>query len=253
MQNRLRRRRHQAVRDPAALRRRNQRRVERAKARARAGAPRRFDRRYDVVRVARTRELIARARRNGVIGFVRFSYYEAFEDQLRPMEIDAGAARDAANAALDRRTRSAGLTPPQRPPATDSDGNRIPNCIFPSQHTITTGEYPLRRRILLYTSTTGLERREVRAFLAYTLRNAQALAIDSRLVPITDTLRAHQYRFVTGVSPAPAEQRRATGTATTTTPAGASTTATPAPSAGESSNPVPGVSSDASTSAKESP
>ena len=79
----------------------------------------------------------------GVIGFVRFSYYEAFEDQLRPMEIDPGAARDAAVAAADARTRSAGLTPPQRRPATDADGNRIPNCIFPSQQTITTGEYPL--------------------------------------------------------------------------------------------------------------
>ena len=175
-----------------------------------------------MLRAARTREELARARRTGVIGFVRFSYYEAFEDQLRPMEIDPGAERDAALAAQDRRTRSAGLTPPQRRPTTDADGNRIPNCIFPSQQTITTGEYPLSRRILLYTSTSGLRRPEVRAFLAYTLRNAQTLATDSRLVPITTRLRVDQHRFVTGVTPAPAEkplpgEQPAARTPTTTT------------------------------------
>jgi ABC-type phosphate transport system substrate-binding protein len=274
IQNRLRVRRKQPVKDPAALRLRNQHRVELAKNRARNRARRIWDARYDVLRAARTRELLARARRTGVIGFVRFSYYEAFEDQLRPMELDAGAARDAQVAAADARTRSAGLTPPTRLPAADKDGNRIPNCIFPSQQTITTGEYPLSRRILLYTSTSGLERPEVRAFLAYTLRNAQPLATETRLVPITNKLRLDQYRFVTGATPAPSEKplpgeqtaaRNATTTTTpapapaaaasTTTPAAASgsaTTTQPAPAARPSSS-VPGVSSDASTSAKESP
>ena len=155
-----------------------------------------------------------------------------------------------ASAAPDRRTRSAGLTPPRRLPATDSDGNRIPNCIFPSQHTITTGEYPLSRRILLYTSTSGLQRREVRAFLAYTLRNAQALATQSRLVPITDTLRAravpvrHRRRAGPRREAVAGEQ---TGTATTTTtPAGSrAPPPRPAPPSGRArvrSNSVPGVS-----------
>ena len=45
--------------------------------------------------------------------YVRFSYYELFEDQLRPFEI------------------------------TLPDGQR--NCVFPSQRTITSGEYPLAR------------------------------------------------------------------------------------------------------------
>ena len=267
-QNRLRARRRQAVADPAALARRNLRRVERAKSRARARARRTFDSRYDRLRADRTRELLARARRTGVVGFVRFSYYEAFEDQLRPLEIDAGAARDAAVAAADRRTRSAGLTPPRRLPATDADGNRIPNCIFPSQQTITTGEYPLSRRILLYTSTSGLRRPEVRAFLAYTLRNAQTLATQSRLVPITTRLRVEQHRFVTGAAPAPSEKplpgEQADRTTTSTTPSAATTTATtpaapagaatsPPPSPTESSSSVPGVSSDASKSEKERP
>lgn len=270
IQNRLRTRRKQAVADPAALVRRNERRVELAKNRARDRASRAYEARYAVLRAARTQELLARARRTGVVGFVRFSYYEAFEDQLRPLEIDAGAERDAAVAASDARTRSSGLAPPRRPATTDDVANRIPNCIFPSQQTITTGEYPLSRRILLYTSTSGLRRPEVRAFLAYTLRHAQPLATESRLVPITTKLRVDQYTFVTGATPEPSEtalpgERTAVPRTTATTPPAAAratattpaapaaqtTTAQPAPARPSSS--VPGVSSDASTSAKESP
>ncbi|MDX6680985.1 MAG: phosphate transport system substrate-binding protein [Solirubrobacteraceae bacterium] len=264
--NRRRARRHEAVRDPAALERRNLRRVNVAKRRAADRARRRFDARFDALRAARTRELLARARRTGVVGFVRFSYYEAYEDQLRPVEIDAGPRRDAANAASDKRARAAGLTPPERPRAVDGDGNRIPNCIFPSQQTITTGEYPLSRRVLLYTSTHGLGRSEVREFLAYALRNAQRLATSSRLVPITDRLRSDQYRFVTGAAPAPSEQalpgERVPGGSTSTTPpttattsrssGGASTTPARTPAAAPSGG-VPGVSSGVSAGRPQEP
>lgn len=266
-ENRRRARRNRPVRDPAALAARNLRRVNRAKRAAANRARREFDRRFDVLRVRRTQELLGRARRNGVVGFVRFSFYEAYEDQLRPLEIDAGAERDAAIAAADRRARARGLTPPQRLPSVDADGNRIPNCIFPSQLTITTGEYPLSRRILLYTSTRGLQRREVRAFLAYTLVNAQQLATTSRLVPITNRLRAEQYRFVTGGDldggerPLPGEQAPAT---TTTTPRARTTTSTtprsPTASTSRDRTPtaqpagrVPGVSSSVSANSEENP
>ena len=70
--------------------------------------------------------------------------------------------------------------------------------MFPSQETITSGDYPLSRQILLYTSADGLRRPEVRAFLAYTLRHAQRLATSLRLVPITDRLQAEQYALVGG-------------------------------------------------------
>jgi len=252
-----------AVADPAALAQRNLRRVEKAKQLARNRARKSFDRRFDLLRATRTRELLAEAGRNGVVGFVRFSYYEAYEDQLRPLEIDPGPARDAAVAAADKRTRAAGSTPPQRLPAVGEDGKRTPNCVFPSQLTITTGEYPLSRRILLYTSTRGLQRPEVRALLAYALRNAQQLATDSRLVPITNRLRADQYKFVTGIAiepttaPLPGEQT--SGTATTRT-----TPTTPQPSANPGSvrdkkpaavpaSSVPGISSGASATPEESP
>jgi ABC-type phosphate transport system substrate-binding protein len=259
--NRRRAQRGEAVADPAALARRNLARVEHAKRLARNRARRRFDRRFDVLRATRSRELLAQSRRSGVVGFVRFSYYEAYEDQLRPLEIDPGPARDASIAAADRRARAAGTTPPKRLPAVDKDGNRTPNCIFPSQLTITTGEYPLSRRILLYTSTRGLQRAEVRAFLAYALRNSQQLATDSRLVPITNRLRADQYKFVTGSAIEPKTGRlpgeQTTGGARTrsqptrTTPQASATprtTPTPAPSSN-----VPGISSGASATREQSP
>lgn len=268
-ENRRRARRGEPVRDPEALARRNLRRVNRAKHEAAVRARRRFDARFDALRVSRTQELLGRARRNGVVGFVRFSFYEAYEDQLRPLELDPGPERDAAVEAADKRARAEGRTPPPRLPAADEDGNRIPNCIFPSQLTITTGEYPLSRRILLYTSTRGLQRAEVRAFLAYALLNAQALATRSRLVPITNSLRRAQYRFVTGAAiteretPLPGEQTTQTTTtpapqATTTT---TTTTTTPRSSAGTTSDrtppatagSIPGVSSGVSSETEESP
>ena len=269
-ENRRRARRNEPVRNPRALARRNLRRVNRAKREASLRARRTFDRRFDALRDARTRELLGRARRNGVVGFVRFSFYEAFEDQLRPLEIDAGAERDAAIEADDKRQRAQGLTPPRRLQSVDADGNRIPNCIFPSQLTITTGQYPLARRILLYTSTSGLRRPEVRAFLAYALTNAQQLATRSRLVPITNRLRAEQYRFVTGApisgheQPLPGEQSTATtATTTTTTPTRTTTTSTTPQSSGSTtrdrtptavpSSRVPGVSSGVSDNPEENP
>ncbi|MDP2709741.1 MAG: substrate-binding domain-containing protein [Solirubrobacteraceae bacterium] len=263
-ENRRRARRNQPVNDPAALERRNRLRVDAAKRRAADRARTTFDRRFDTLRETRTRELLDRARRTGVVGFVRFGYYEAYEEQLRPLEIDAGPARDAALAASDRRSRAAGITPPERLPSVDDDGNRIPNCIFPSQLTITTGEYPLSRRVLLYTSTRGLQRAEVRAFLAHALRNAQELATSTRLVPIPNRLRAEQYRFVTGTAleqtaeqrlpgeRAPTTTRRRTPATTTTT----STTPQPPASPGTTSAGaprVPGVSSGGTSTREESP
>ena len=276
-ENRRRARRKEAVPDTAALARRNLRRVETAKRLARNRARRRFDRRFEVLRATRSRELLARARRSGVVGFVVLEGNDqAYEDQLRPLEIDPGAARDAAIAAADRRTRVAGGTPPKRLAAVDKDGNRTPNCIFPSQLTITTGEYPLARRILLDTSTRGLQRAEVRAFLAYTLRNSQQLATDSRLVPITNRLRADQYKFVTGSEIEPntrrlpgepttggatsrAQPRRSTPPASATQ--GTTRDRTPKPAARNSvpgTNPaarssVPGISSGASAAREQSP
>jgi hypothetical protein len=88
----------------------------------------------------------------GHVAYFRFSYYELFEDQLRPFEI------------------------------TTADGQM--NCIFPSQRTITSGEYPLARQLLITTTTRSLARAEVRDFMSHYLANAQDAANNARLVAL---------------------------------------------------------------------
>jgi hypothetical protein len=88
----------------------------------------------------------------GHVAFFRFSYYNLFEDQLRPFEI----------------TRSEGQV----------------NCLFPSQRTITSGEYPLARQLLITTTTRSLNRPEVRHFMTHFLDNAEDLATGARFVAL---------------------------------------------------------------------
>lgn len=125
--------------------------------------------RYDEIR---DRWVLARdARRiverlHGRVAYFRFSYYELFEDQLRPFEI------------------------------TVPEGQL--NCIFPSQRTIISGEYPLSRQLLLTTTMRSLNRQEVVDFLTHYLRNAQEQAIDQRLVPLPDASVSTQLAWLRG-------------------------------------------------------
>jgi len=65
--------------------------------------------------------------------------------------------------------------------------------IFPSQRTITSGEYPLSRQLLITTTTRSLARGEVRDFMTHYLKSAQTLAEQQRLVVLPDeTVRAQQ-------------------------------------------------------------
>ncbi|WP_457201122.1 substrate-binding domain-containing protein [Nocardioides sp. HB32] len=102
----------------------------------------------------------------GHVAYFRFSYYELFEDQLRPFEI------------------------------TRPDGRM--NCIFPSQRTITSGEYPLARQLLITTTTRSLARGEVKDFMTHYLRNAQSLARDARLVSLPDETVTLEDQWLTG-------------------------------------------------------
>lgn len=105
----------------------------------------------------------------GHVAYFRFSYYELFEEQLRPFEI------------------------------TSPDGQR--NCIFPSQRTITSGEYPLARQLLITTTTRSLARPEVRGFLTHYLDHAQEQAVAARLVSLPDETVALQRNWLTGEEP----------------------------------------------------
>ena len=99
----------------------------------------------------------------GVVGLVGFSYYELFEDQLRPLEIDG------------------------------QTGNR---CVFPSDETISGELYPLERTLRIYTTQRSLDRQEVRTFLTSYLRNSEARAIDNELIPIGDSIRSQELRRI---------------------------------------------------------
>ena len=104
----------------------------------------------------------------GNVAYFRFSYYELFEEQLRPFEI------------------------------TTPEGER--NCIFPSQQTITSGEYPLARRMLLTTTQRSLERSEVSEFLLHYLNHAEDDATRARLVSVPQADIAVQKAWVRGDS-----------------------------------------------------
>lgn len=106
----------------------------------------------------------------GRVAYFRFSYYELFEDDLRPFEVSADAG-----------------------PL---------NCVFPSEATITSGAYPLSRRLLVTATTRSLDRGEVKDFLSKHLLTAQQRAIDNRMVPIQDSLVAQQLAWVRGTEPA---------------------------------------------------
>ncbi|CAB4772721.1 unannotated protein [freshwater metagenome] len=120
-------------------------------------------------RSVQARERLQRARGN--VAYFRFSYYELFEEQLRPFEVTL-------------------------PPGEGTDGER--SCIFPSQQTITSGEYPLARRLLLTTTVRSLERPEVQEFLLHYLDNAEDQATRARLVSVPAADVATQRAWVTG-------------------------------------------------------
>jgi hypothetical protein len=246
------------------------------------------------------RGVVAEAEAPGVIGGFRFTYYELFEDQLRPLEIDYGVPVTASgqpvtledlSEADQRRIR--GLTtattetvpgvdvqatqtvdgeitavptaqaipdlPASQLPDETKDGEKIypgPNCVFPSQVTITSGAYPFSRRIYLFSYSQALERDIVKAYLTAALQRAQSDASNNRLVPITDAQLQQELAIIANngreVPPPTTTTRQTVTTRTVTTPQGtttvqtittpARTTTTPVVTTPKSSG-IPGVSS----------
>ena len=156
---------------PPADKARDQRRVDKAYERRSAARVRlnavalRYDEIDGVYRNTDEARRVYEAYR-GHVAYFRFSYYELFEDQLRPFEI------------------------------TMPTGQR--NCIFPSQRTITSGEYPLARQLLITTTTRSLVRAEVRDFLGHYVANAQSNAETARLVALPNETVRIQRDWLTG-------------------------------------------------------
>jgi len=279
---------------------RNRARVERAKRLAIAEVNARYEELIsDRVRRYR-RGVLAEAEAPGVIGGFRFTYYELFEDQLRPMEIDYGVPVTASgqpvtledlSEADQRRIRALTTATTETVPEVDvqatqtidgeittvptaraipdlpasqlpdktKDGEKIypgPNCVFPSQVTITSGAYPFSRRIYLFTYRQALERDVVKAYLTEALNRAQSDAANNRLVPITDAQLQQELEIINNKGREVVRTTTTPQTVTTrtvTTPDGTTTvqtvtvpprtTPTPATPTTPQSSGIPGVSS----------
>lgn len=106
----------------------------------------------------------------GTMGLFRFSYYEAFEEQLRPMEVSS------------------------------SNDFRKPECIFPSQATVTNATYPLSRQLLLTVNLKNMNDSDINDFLTSALANSQKQAEEAALVPLPDEVRDTEQSWLDGTS-----------------------------------------------------
>jgi ABC-type phosphate transport system substrate-binding protein len=121
--------------------------------------------------VARNRAAVRRYNSTrGTLGLFRFSYYEAYEEQLRPMEISS------------------------------SNDFSQPECIFPSQTTVTDATYPLARQLLLTVNYKNMLDGDINDFLTTALADAQQEAQDAALVPIPDDTLLAQQTWLNGSS-----------------------------------------------------
>ena len=102
------------------------------------------------------------------MGLFRFSYYEAFEEQLRPMEVSS------------------------------SNDFREPECIFPSQATVTNATYPLSRQLLLTVNLKNMNDSDINDFMTTALTNSQEQAEEAALVPLPDEVRDTEQSWLDG-------------------------------------------------------
>jgi phosphate transport system substrate-binding protein len=105
-----------------------------------------------------TVERVARA--EGGLGYLGLSHYSENKDDLKGLEIDRGAG-----------------------------------CVAPSVETARRGDYtPLSRPLFIYVSKDSLRKPAVRAFMDYVIDNAQPIAEEALLVPLTDRQQAREQK-----------------------------------------------------------
>ena len=81
-----------------------------------------------------------------------------------------------------------------------SDNADKPECVFPSQATVTDASYPLARQLLLTINYKNMKDSDINDFLSYGLSRSQALAEKSALVPIPDSTRNEEQGWLDGTS-----------------------------------------------------
>jgi phosphate transport system substrate-binding protein len=90
---------------------------------------------------------------DGGLGYFGFSYYEQNQDKLNLVKVNGGTG-----------------------------------CKAPTKESIQDGSYkPLSRPLFMYPSTKSITRPEVKAFLAYVTKNADAIAQAAQIVPLTSS------------------------------------------------------------------
>jgi ABC-type phosphate transport system substrate-binding protein len=104
----------------------------------------------------------------GTLGLFRFGFYELWEERLRPMEVEA----------------------------TNSESK--PECIFPSQSTVTDASYPLAHQLLLTVDLATMKEAEVSQFLDFALNESQAAATAETLVPLPDEIKDTELAWLDG-------------------------------------------------------
>lgn len=104
----------------------------------------------------------------GTLGLFRFGFYELWEERLRPMEVEA----------------------------TNSESK--PECIFPSQSTVTDASYPLAHQLLLTVNLATMKEAEVTQFLEFALQESQEAATAETLVPLPDEIKDTELAWLAG-------------------------------------------------------
>jgi ABC-type phosphate transport system substrate-binding protein len=106
--------------------------------------------------------------RLGTLGLFRFGFYELWEERLRPMEVEA----------------------------TNSESK--PECIFPSQSTVTDATYPLAHQLLLTVNLKTMKEAEVSQFLDFVLNESQEAASAETLVPLPEEIKDTELAWLHG-------------------------------------------------------
>jgi ABC-type phosphate transport system substrate-binding protein len=119
--------------------------------------------------VAKTKDAAKNVeKRLGTLGLFRFGFYELWEERLRPMEVEA----------------------------TSSESK--PECIFPSQSTVTDATYPLAHQLLLTVDLKTMKEPEVSQFLEFVLSESQAAASAETLVPLPEEVKDTEIAWLHG-------------------------------------------------------
>ncbi|HEY5332891.1 MAG TPA: substrate-binding domain-containing protein [Solirubrobacterales bacterium] len=106
--------------------------------------------------------------RFGTLGLFRFGFYELWEERLRPMEVES----------------------------TNSESK--PECIFPSQATVTEATYPLAHQLLLTVNLKTMKEAEVSQFLDFVLSESQEAATAETMVPLPEEIKDTELAWLDG-------------------------------------------------------